>query len=96
MGKNPRKETQTKKFIALKGGEEFMRKFINIVVALTMLLSLVAPFRVQTASAFPGTKVVLTTSNFSSPYRYSQLSRCSEPPSNSNPYWVLNKFSVFD
>jgi hypothetical protein len=74
-----------------------MKKILSIILTVTMIFSLVAAFRAPTAEAFPGTTVVLTTSSFSpsSLYRNSQLSRCSEPPSNSNPYWILNKFSVF-
>ena len=72
-----------------------MKKILSVLITVTMIFSLVAAFRAPTAEAFPGTTVVLTTNDFSSLYRTSQLSHCSEPPSNSNPYWILNKFSVF-
>ncbi|MCW1300750.1 MAG: stalk domain-containing protein [Candidatus Parvarchaeota archaeon] len=64
-----------------------MKKLINIVVALTLLLSLVAPFRVQTASAaasvtiLDDAKAVSTTS----PLRYFQLSP-NYPPTLGNTY----------
>ncbi|MGB9794793.1 stalk domain-containing protein [Caldisericum exile] len=70
-----------------------MRKFINIVVALTMLLSLVAPFRVQTASAFPTTnKITLTTSDFKTPYLTSKVGSANPDPTK-DPYWIFNYFS---
>jgi|GEM_PF-1202858 len=73
-----------------------MKKILSILLTVTMVLSLVASFRAPTASAYPGTTVFLTTTNATtSLYRNSQLSVCSQPPSNSNPYWILDKFSVF-
>lgn len=72
-----------------------MKKIISVVIAVAMLLSLVVPFKAPTAEAFPGTTVVLTTENFTTLYRNSKLSQCSVPPSNTNPYWMLDHFSVF-
>jgi hypothetical protein len=45
-----------------------MKKLINIVVALTMLLSLIAPFRVQTASAAAGLDRAVSTYKYVDPY----------------------------
>jgi len=64
-----------------------MKKLINIVVALTMLLSLIAPFRVQTASAAAAATIVDTGKQVSatSPLEYYQLAP-NYPPVLGNTY----------
>lgn len=92
-----RLKTTNKNKIAYEGGEDFMKKILSVFVAIAMLFSLVAPFSVQTAKAFPtgSTGIVLTTSNFSSTYSTSKLGQYTGDPK-TDSYWILNEFSHFN
>lgn len=70
-----------------------MKKFLSVLITVTMIFSLVATFRAPTASAFPTTnKITLTTSNFASSYLTSKLGSANPNPTK-DPYWIFNYFS---
>ena len=70
-----------------------MKKILSVFVAIAMLLSLVAPFKAPTASAFPATNnITLTQSNFYYPRLTEKLSTANPDPAK-DPDWTFNYFS---
>ncbi len=104
MERNKRKEIVVEVFKRLKtknnrlkGGEKIiMKKFLSVLITVTMIFSLVAAFRAPTAEAFPTTNAItLTTSNYVSKYLTSKLSGAKDDPK-VDPYWIFNYFSRRD